>query len=578
MKKKLTASAGIAAGYVRVSRDKTKHGQADEIVSPETQREFFVRFAQMRGWQLPPENILEDLDYSGYRMHYSKRPGLMELMKWAEEGRFQYLMIYKISRLSRRLREFLEIHDYFEKHGIGVISVTESIDTSSPYGRAAMHMLAVFAQLQSEELSEYISNTQNTQARQGIMPGGRSPFGILRKGGKVLAHPDTFPVVEQIFELGAAGESPYKIAQMLREQKVHPPEGEAWWEDQVRRTLRNPVYIGKFNWDGRAMDGRHEALIKPELYYRAQRFLDERKIVQSHKRSRSLSGTIVCSFCGARFNVHHGGGNSKFRGYQCRQRFVPGCQAPRLHAESLEQEVERRLGSLVENPALLDAVEAKAKTGGKKETRSLEKEKARLEAELNEYKEMLDTLFEDYHRRRIITADQFAAKNREYLDRARELETELALTIERLANPSAERDAMRDRRATLAGLTEVWGSLPEEERAEILRRIGLRLVVHEDRVEMSLFGVTETIPGHAAVSSLYFGDIVTDLEYQGPYWGKAQEEYLLQNWPRMKARDISEVIKRTERSIRQKIVEFQRRGLLPCRRQGMSGKYSRNEV
>lgn len=481
----------VAAGYVRVSRDKTKHGQADEIISPDTQREFFEKYAQMRGWDL--SMVREDLDYSGYRIHYSKRPGLMEIMKAADEGKIKFLLIYKISRLSRRLREFLELWDYFEKRGVGLVSVTESIDTSSPYGRAAMHMLAVFAQLQSDELSEYISNTKHTQANQGIMPGSPAPYGTIRKGGKILADPSTFPFVQTMFEMAAAGKSAYAIGQWLRQQRAPAPNGSTWWDDQIRRILRNPVYIGKFRFGGKDLDGRHDALMPEMLFYGAQRRMDERKSIQAAKRSRTLSGTICCGICGSTYNVHHGGGHAKRRGYQCRRRFNPGCEGPRIDALTLEEQVAKRIRQIAASPASLSLSKPK---------RHPEKDRSRLENDLAKTRRMINTLFEDYHERRIITAEQFAEKNRDYLERARSLEAELALLM--ASSPEAEAQHFEAQKAALGGLAATWDNLGEEERGELLRMIGLKLTVYADRVDMELLGRKESILGEPKVSTLYF--------------------------------------------------------------------------
>lgn len=570
-----TGGPAIAAGYVRVSRDKTKHGQAEEIVSPDTQRDFFRRFAEMRGWTMPDDLVVEDLDYSGYRMHYSKRPGLMQLMKAAKEKRFQYLLIYKVSRLSRRLREFLELYDFFTECGVAVISVTESIDTSTPYGRAALNMLATFAQLQSDELSEYISNTKATQAAQGIVPGNRAPYGSTRSRNQISRDPITYPYLRTMFEQAAAGKSAYEIRQWLEANGAPPPAGGLWWDDQVRRILRNPFYIGKFHFGGRVLDGRHEPLIPPELFYRAQRQLESRRSVQASKRNRTLSGLIFCGLCGAPYNVHHGGGHSRRLGYQCRHRFRPGCKAPRIDAQTLEQEVERRLKGLILNPSVLDAAEAKIGAHPARKMKSLEREKARLEGELSRYREMIDTLFDDYHRRRIITADQFASKNREYLERARTIEAQLALVIERLSNPMAELEAMRSARAILAGLAGTWDGLPEDERAQILRQVGLRLTVHETGVEMSLFGLSEMIPGHPSPATLFFGGAVDDLHYDGPIWSKAQEDYLIEHWPAQTTAELAAALGRPERGVRQKITSLQAKGRLPYKRPELAGKGAR---
>lgn len=556
----------LAAGYIRVSRDKTKHGQAEDIVSPDTQRDFFVKYAQVRGWELPTELVKEDLDYSGYRIHYSKRPGLMELMRLADEGKIQFLLIYKISRLSRRLREFLEIYEYFQKRGVGVISVTESIDTSSPYGRAAMNMLAVFAQLQSEELGEYISNTKATQASQGIVPGTPPAYGVIRKGGQILRNPETFPWLEEMFRLAAAGKSTVQVRKLLEEKGARPPKGRVWHDDMIRFILRNPIYIGKFRFGGRVMDGRHEPLIDPPVWYEAQRHMDARKEVQADKRHRLLSGLTYCGKCGAPYNVHHGGGHARRVGYQCRRRFRPGCPSPRLDAATLEEVVARKLDELANNELVLKRVVRKLERGAPQTTKGLQKEKAHLERELADLRQALDDLFEDHYRRRIVTADQFARKNKEFLEAARATEAQLVLVNEKLGSSSYAVDQFNRQRSALAGLVRVWDQLPEDEVRGLLAEIGVRITTTDGGVVLSVFGLEETIPGEPVISTLYFGDIVDKLDHSGQFWSRAQEQFLIENWDAHTARWLSEQLGRTEFGVRQKIEELRKGGRIRPKR------------
>ncbi|HEY3316384.1 MAG TPA: recombinase family protein [Bacillota bacterium] len=558
----------VAAGYIRVSRDKSKHGKVrvEEVISPETQREFFVRYAQIRGWDLPADRIIEDLDYSGYRIHYSKRPGLMELMRLADQGKLQFLLIYKIARLSRRLREFLEIYEYFEKRGVAVISVTESVDTSTPYGRAALNMLAVFAQLQSEELGEYISNTKKTQANQGIVPGTPPSYGIVRKGGKILKHPGQFPHLEEMFRLAAAGMSAVQIRKALEDAGAPPFKGTIWHDKVIRDILRNPLYIGKFRFGGQVLDGKHEPLIDPKVWHQAQRELDSRKQTQADRHHRLLSGLIVCGRCGALYNVHYGGGHARRVSYQCRRRFRPGCKSLRVDAVSLEVAVSARIKALVTNEAILKRAERRLEAQAPKAAQTLEKDKRRLEAHLGSLKAAISTLFDDYHLRRIVTATQFGERNKEYLAAAQSAEAELALVNEKLSNSRFEAEEFASNRAALAGLVEVWGRIPHEEIRELLARAGVHVTVRPDGAVLSALGVEEVLPGYSHISTLFFGDHVDDLHHQGPLWSKAQADFLLANWNAHDANWIADQIGRTERGVRQKVWNLRREGRLKLKR------------
>ncbi|HYG58883.1 MAG TPA: recombinase family protein, partial [Symbiobacteriaceae bacterium] len=188
-----------AALYIRVSLDRSARGLQDEILSPETQEDRGRQYCGAQGWTVA--TVERDIDESAYRQHYAQREGLARLLAAAERGELTKIVVWKFSRLSRRLREFIEICDRVEAAGAGVVSVTEQVDTSTPAGRLIRNVLASFAQFQSEEISEQIFESWLTKARRGERPPGAAPFGTINQKGILAPDPVTHPHLLAMFRV-----------------------------------------------------------------------------------------------------------------------------------------------------------------------------------------------------------------------------------------------------------------------------------------------------------------------------------------------------------------------------------------
>ena len=131
--------------YIRVSTDE----QAKEGYSLEAQEERLRFFAKSQGW-----NIFKIYKDDGFSAKDINRPALKDLLYDAKLKRFDVVLIYKIDRLSRKLKDLIEIVLQLNEYGIGVKSATETIDTTTPAGRLIFHQFGSFAQYERELISE----------------------------------------------------------------------------------------------------------------------------------------------------------------------------------------------------------------------------------------------------------------------------------------------------------------------------------------------------------------------------------------------------------------------------------------
>ena len=100
------------------------------------------------------------------------RPRLRELIGQLRDG--DVVVVWKLDRLSRSLKDLLKLMDQIDQAGAGFRSLTESIDTTTPAGRMMMQMVGSFAEFEREMLRERTRNGLEAARKQGRV-GGRRP-------------------------------------------------------------------------------------------------------------------------------------------------------------------------------------------------------------------------------------------------------------------------------------------------------------------------------------------------------------------------------------------------------------------
>ena len=135
----LVENQPLRALYIRVSTE----AQAEECYSIQAQTERLEAYCKAMGWD--NYRCYTDGGYSGSNLD---RPEMTRLIADARGGQLATVVVFKLDRLSRSQKDTLYlIEDVFLPHWVDFISLNESIDTSTPYGRAMIGILSAFAQL-----------------------------------------------------------------------------------------------------------------------------------------------------------------------------------------------------------------------------------------------------------------------------------------------------------------------------------------------------------------------------------------------------------------------------------------------
>lgn len=298
--------------YPRVSG----HEQEDNYSIPE-QIDRMKKYCESRDWMV--YKIYTDSGYSGSNMD---RPGLQSLIKDSESGKFDMVLVYKLDRLSRSQKDVLYlVEDVFDKHGVAFSSMTENFETSSPFGKAMLGILAVFAQLERSQIRERTMMGKDSLAQEGKWHGGKwVPIGYDYEGGLLKVNEYEAMQIREIAKLFVERTPVRTIATMMTEKGYLHKYGE-WEAKTIRRVLSNPINLGLIKHRDRLYPGLHDAILEQQTFDEIKVIMDERKekYNATYRPYKSLlGGMIYCKHCGGRYG-RQGSGHGTYY-YSCYSR------------------------------------------------------------------------------------------------------------------------------------------------------------------------------------------------------------------------------------------------------------------
>ena len=278
------------------------------------------------------------------------RPGLQQALAAARAGVIDVLLVYRVDRFSRRLRDLVELLDELDAAKVIFRSATEPVDTSTPMGRMLLQLLGMFAEFERDVIIDRVVNGMERKAAAGRWRGGVRPFGYA-------PHPDTGvlqiednerPVVRAIYtaytdeRIGSRA-----IAKRLNDNGHRTAVGGPWSGHQVIRVLSNSVYAGEINFRDITVPNAHEAIIDTDTFTVAQNIIAARGEEHSRRASNAsdylFTGKLRCPECGKSMIGTAATGRSKtYRYYTCFARARYGskeCSAPRLLADQVDNAV-----------------------------------------------------------------------------------------------------------------------------------------------------------------------------------------------------------------------------------------------
>ncbi len=179
------------------TRKSTEEGLAQDFNSLDNQRERCELFIGSQGWQLVPDRY----DDGGFTGGNTKRPALQRLLVAVKAGLVERIVVYKMDRLTRSLRDFLDLAEVFEQYGASIVSVTEMFDSSSSSGRLFLLILLSFGQFEREQIAERTQHKMSAARRKGKRTGGMPLLGYDIVDTKLVINEMEARQVRTIFQL-----------------------------------------------------------------------------------------------------------------------------------------------------------------------------------------------------------------------------------------------------------------------------------------------------------------------------------------------------------------------------------------
>jgi site-specific DNA recombinase len=242
------------------------------------------------------------------------RPVLQQMMRELPTLGVTHLIVHKVDRLARNRVDDGLLYRELIGMGITLVSATENID-ETPAGRMMHGILATLAEFYSNNLSHEIKKGMHEKHRQGGTP-FRAPVGYRHErklvGGQdirwVEVDEERAPLVRLAFDMYATGDwslialTEHLKAQGLTSRPTAKLPSKPLGVSAVHKMLHNRYYLGEVTYNGKTVEGNHDALISLETFEQVERLLDASRNgrVRPQRHDQYLAGSLHCAACGTR--------------------------------------------------------------------------------------------------------------------------------------------------------------------------------------------------------------------------------------------------------------------------------------
>lgn len=453
--------------YPRVSG----HEQEENYSIPE-QIDRMKKYCEARDWMV--YKIYTDAGYSGGSLD---RPGLQEMLKDVESGKLDMVLVYKLDRLSRSQKETLYlIEDVFEKHNVAFTSMTENFDTSTPFGKAILGILAVFAQLERSQIKERTMLGKDSLAQEGKWHGGKwIPIGYNYEGGLLEVNEYEAMQIAEIADLFLKGTPVRTIARLVTEKGYKHKYGE-WEAKTIRRVLQNPVNVGLIKNRDRWYPGIHDPILSQRTFDAIQKLMETRKEKFGGAKpfKTLLGGVVYCKHCGGRYARQNYNGLYYYTCYSRSKKMKkmikdPNCRNKNYRYEELDAAILNEIRKLVIDPDRIQQVRQNRPVSDVTEkVKTITQEIAKIDTQISKMMDLyaLGTIDLD------VISDKVAALNDTKVNLTKELET--------LNVPETDDTMTEDQIRKIASMLK--DDMPLEDKRSIVQSLIHYIEIDEDEV------------------------------------------------------------------------------------------------
>ena len=468
-------TAGV---YIRVSTE----DQAREGFSLGEQKEKLLALCKFK--ELDVYKVYEDAGVSAKDMEH--RPQFQQMLQDMKDGKINYIVAYKLDRITRSVRDLEELITLLEQYGCYLLCDRDDVNTSTANGKFFVRMLTVLSQLEIEIVSERTKFGLNGAIKSGHIPGQR-PFGYTKsEEKKMVIDPTTRPYVEKIFNMYLEGKSFQQIANYFNDNNIYPEK--EWRDTTISKIIDNRIYTGDYEQYKRIGKKNNiepivymnvvEPIISRAMWEECQRQKEINQRTYTRDRIYTFFQRLKCPKCGRIMKCKGSGGKKrKYMYYTCEKCHI------NYREDKIEEVLKNFIYDLLEydmavKKYFLPILADKKRTNTDKidiEIKKLENQRKRIkDAYLKEIVELED-FEEDYK----LIESKIALLEKEKLD-ILDLNNETFSPHELMANRDIEREKMIRLDTLNPLLVSEWESKSKEDKQEFISKFIENIVLIKD--------------------------------------------------------------------------------------------------
>ncbi len=469
----------IAAIYIRVSTEDQKR----EGHSLDTQLE------DCQGLIRRDESLVEGTIYKEVESgHKIDREQYQQMLRDAQAGKFQVLVIWKIDRFMRNTLEGLRAVEFLMGLGIEIMSPTEYLDFVSARGKRNMREDLVGAEFERDRLIERVMPGMKRGVAKGHWQGARSCFYGYRydKRDKLLIEvPEEIKVVKIIYSLRSQGMAIYSLCMRLAEMGIRNRMRRLFTTRQIEIILNRAIYYdGHLLWNGvRSEQPVMVPILDKDIWEKVQAVNADRK--QETKNvspgratsSYVLQGVLKCALCGGNMvgQRRHSNRpkNIKVPWYVCGtyiQRTRKACPGQCVRADAVHELAFDILKKILRNPQLIEFTRDNLKKMFAHSFPHLSRRVNDLQANLQRLKRE-EAKCRDAYYREALTLQQFKNENYRLLEEQRAAEEESRDLQTKLSGAVAYEGKIDQVFSLLSNFEPVWKKMDPVQQRVVYRGI-----------------------------------------------------------------------------------------------------------
>jgi site-specific DNA recombinase len=493
------------AFYVRVSTERQAKVEEGSLKNQEQmlRSELERRNVQHKDWGCFVESYVDE----GISAKTTNRPAFQRLMHDIELGRIDTVMFTELSRLSRSLKDFLNIFEFAQRHTCDLVCMKTEIDTTSPYQGLVTKILIVFSEFEREMTSHRTAINAYERSKRGLANGGQVLLGYRRDKkhkGRLLIEETEAEVVRAIFQTYAREKSIRRTTDRIKERfEGKSPRLKRITLGKIYGALTNRAYLAIRQINKRSKESPEEVPAAWPPIITERLFQNTRAILQSykdryHRRGPHqylylLSGLLACGKCGQKLQGKSAySSNGKRHRYYSHRSTCPEGGLDRIDAEMAQELVLAWLRDVASNGERFRELEAQGKERIERQIGELRKEAGRLESELTGMRRQIEARIHELTRAKVERVRESIEKSIVGLEEARkDIEGRRTLVCQSIAE--LESLISKDKSLFSEYRDRIQEALkkPEDERKTGLAGLIASLLLQEEGIKTALSSVNQ---------------------------------------------------------------------------------------